>query len=41
MKRTPLPTQVGYDNKLQSGRDTDEDDEHADELHFMNINIYM
>ncbi len=27
-----LPTQVGYDNELQSGRDPDEDDEHADEL---------
>ncbi len=27
-----LPTQVGYDDKLQSGRDPDEDDEHADEL---------
>ncbi len=27
-----LPTQVGYDNELQSGRDHDEDDEHADEL---------
>ncbi len=37
MKRTPLqlenlPTQVGYDDELQSGRDPDEDDEHADEL---------
>ncbi len=29
-----LPTQVGYDDKLQSGRDPDEDDEHADELHW-------
>ncbi len=27
-----LPTQVGYDDKLQSSRDPDEDDEHADEL---------
>ncbi len=27
-----LPTQVGYDNELQSGRDPDEDDEHEDEL---------
>ncbi len=27
-----LPTQVGYDDKLQSGRDPNEDDEHADEL---------
>ncbi len=27
-----LPTQVGYDDKLQSGGDPDEDDEHADEL---------
>ncbi len=27
-----LPTQVGYDDELQSGRDPDEDDEHADEL---------
>ncbi len=27
-----LPTQVGYDNELQSGRDPDVDDEHADEL---------
>ncbi len=27
-----LPTQVGYDNELQSGRDPNEDDEHADEL---------
>ncbi len=27
-----LPTQVGYDDKLQSGRDPDEDDVHADEL---------
>ncbi len=27
-----LPTQVSYDDKLQSGRDPDEDDEHADEL---------
>ncbi|KAI2650782.1 SLAM family member 5 [Labeo rohita] len=27
-----LPTQVGYDDKLQSGRDSDEDDKHADEL---------
>ncbi len=26
-----LPTQVGYDDELQSGRDPDEDDEHADE----------
>ncbi len=25
-------TQVGYDDELQSGRDPDEDDEHADEL---------
>ncbi len=25
-------TQVGYDDELQSGRDLDEDDEHADEL---------
>ncbi len=24
--------QVGYDDELQSGRDPDEDDEHADEL---------
>ncbi len=43
-KRTPLqsarppsivsifPTQVGYDDELQSGRDPDKDDEHADEL---------
>ncbi len=27
-----LPTQVSYDDELQSGRDLDEDDEHADEL---------
>ncbi len=27
-----LPTQVGYDDELQSGWDPDEDDEHADEL---------
>ncbi len=27
-----LPTQVGYDDELQSGRDPDEDDQHADEL---------
>ncbi len=27
-----LSTQDGYDDKLQSGRDPDEDDEHADEL---------
>ncbi len=27
-----LPTQVGYDDKLQSGRDPVEDIEHADEL---------
>ncbi len=27
-----LPTQVGYDNELQSGRDPDEDGEYADEL---------
>ncbi len=27
-----LPTQVGYDDKLQSGRAPDEDDEHADKL---------
>ncbi len=27
-----LPTQVGYDYELQSGRDTNEDDGHADEL---------
>ncbi len=27
-----LPTEVGYDDKLQSGWDPDEDDEHADEL---------
>ncbi len=27
-----LPTQVGYDDKLQSCRDPDEDDEYADEL---------
>ncbi len=27
-----LPTQVGYNDELQSGRDPDEDDEHADEL---------
>ncbi len=27
-----LPTQVGYDDELQSGRDPDEDDKHADEL---------
>jgi len=26
------PTQVGYDDELQSGRDPDEDDENADEL---------
>ncbi len=34
VKRTPLqvPTKVGYDDELQSGRDPDEDDEHADEL---------
>ncbi len=37
MKRTPLqlenlPTQVSYDDELQSGRDPDEDDEQADEL---------
>ncbi len=27
-----LHTQVGYDDELQSGRDPDEDDEHADFL---------
>ncbi len=27
-----LTTQVCYDDKLQSGRDPDEDDEHTDEL---------
>ncbi len=27
-----FPTQVGYDDELQSGRDPDEEDEHADEL---------
>ncbi len=27
-----LPTQVSNDDELQSGRDPDEDDEHADEL---------
>ncbi len=27
-----LPAQVGHDDKLQSGQDLDEDDEHADEL---------
>ncbi len=27
-----VPTQVGYDDELQSGWDPDEDDEHADEL---------
>ncbi len=27
-----LPTQVGYDDELQSGREPDEDDKHADEL---------
>ena len=27
-----LPTQVSYDDELQSGRDPDEDDKHADEL---------
>ncbi len=27
-----LPTQVGYDDELLSGRDPDEDDKHADEL---------
>ncbi len=27
-----FPTQFGYDDELQSGRDPDEDDEHADEL---------
>ena len=27
-----LPAQVGYDDKLQSGRDPDEDGERADEL---------
>ncbi len=27
-----FPTQVGYDDKLQSGRDPDEDNEHADDL---------
>ena len=27
-----LPTEVGYDSKLQSGQDPGEDDEHADEL---------
>ncbi len=27
-----LPTRVGYNDELQSGRDPDEDDEHADEL---------
>ncbi len=27
-----LPTQVSYDDELLSGRDPDEDDEHADEL---------
>ncbi len=42
VKRTPLqsatiecehlPTQVSYYGKLQSGRDPDEDDKHADEL---------
>ena len=27
-----LPTQGGYDDELESGRDPDENDEHADEL---------
>jgi len=27
-----LPTKVGYDNELQSVRDPNEDDKHADEL---------
>ncbi len=27
-----FPTQVGYDDELQSGRDPNEDDKHADEL---------
>ncbi len=27
-----LPTQVGYDDELHSGRGPDEEDEHADEL---------
>ncbi len=27
-----LPTEVGYDDEMQSGRDPDEDDENADEL---------
>ncbi len=27
-----FPTQVSYDDELQSGRDPVEDDEHADEL---------
>ncbi len=31
-KSKNLPAQVGYDNELQSGREPDEDDEHADEL---------
>ncbi len=43
VKRTPLqsarhhrsehlPTQVGYDDELLSGRDPNEDNEHADEF---------
>jgi len=27
-----VPTPVSYNDKLQSGQDPDEDDEHADEL---------
>jgi hypothetical protein len=27
-----LPTEVGFDAKLQSGQDPEVDDEHADEL---------
>ncbi len=32
-----LPTQVGYDDELQSGRDPDEDDKHADEFPFKSV----
>jgi hypothetical protein len=32
IKEEHLPTEVGYDAKLQSGQDPGEDDEHTDEL---------
>jgi hypothetical protein len=32
IKGEHLPTEVGYDTKLQSGQDPGEENEHADEL---------